>query len=58
MLWDHELMLASDDPFFRGKVEQLFETDFSRSSPVTAERANALPARLGEAIRRSTGLRW
>lgn len=58
MLWDHELMLASDDRSFVGQVEQLFETDFAKSTQVTAERANAIGARAGEILRKSTGLKW
>lgn len=58
MLWDHELMVASDDRSFVGQVEQLFNTDFSRSTLVTPEMANAFSARAGETIRKATGLKW
>jgi cardiolipin synthase len=58
MLWDHELMVASDDKRFVGEVEQLFTTDFGRSTLVTPESANAFSARAGEAVRKATGLKW
>jgi cardiolipin synthase len=58
MLWDHELMVASDDKPFVSQVEQLFNTDFSRSTLVTPETANAFSARAGETIRKATGLKW
>ena len=58
MLWDHELMLASDDPSFVGQIQNLFTTDFGRSTLVTAERANTLSARVGAAVRKKTGLKW
>lgn len=58
MLWDHELMVATDEAPFIEQVEQLFTTDFGRSTLVTEDRANALPARIGELIRKGTGLKW
>lgn len=58
MLWDHELMLASDEPGFVGQVEHLFTTDFDKSTRVSAERAESFGSRLGERIRRATGLKW
>ncbi|MCW2924887.1 MAG: cardiolipin synthase [Thermoleophilia bacterium] len=58
MLWDHELMLASDEPAFVGQIEHLFKTDFDRSNPVTAERANEVPTKIGERFRKITGLKW
>jgi cardiolipin synthase len=58
MLWDHELMVASDDRSFVNQVQQLFTTDFDRSTLVTPETANAFSARAGETIRKATGLKW
>ncbi|MCW2926570.1 MAG: cls [Thermoleophilia bacterium] len=58
MLWDHELMLASDHKPFVGQIENLFTTDFAKSNAVTPERANAMGARVGELVRRGTGLKW
>lgn len=58
MLWDHELMLASDDRAFVDQVERLFETDFAKSSLVSPERANSRGARAAELLRTTTGLRW
>lgn len=58
MLWDHELMIASDVPKFVSQVERLFTDDFARSTLVSSERASQLGARAGEAIRRMTGLKW
>ncbi len=58
MLWDHELMLASDEQQFVGQIEHLFNTDFERSSLVSPDQANSTGARIGEAIRKGTGLKW
>jgi len=58
MLWDHEIMLASDEPTFLGQIEQLFRTDLGKSTLVTHDQANALGARAGELIRVATGLKW
>ena len=58
MLWDHELMVASDQRPFVGQIEQLFETDFAKSTLVTPEQANSRGSRIGEAIRKGTNLRW
>ena len=58
MLWDHELMLASDDAPFVKQIENLFDTDFERSTLVTPERANSLAMRAAELLRKTTGLRW
>jgi cardiolipin synthase len=58
MLWDHELMMASDEQPFVRQIEGLFNTDFARSTEVTSARANALSARAGEMLRKMTGLKW
>lgn len=58
MLWDHELMVASDRPDFVGQVEELFTTDFDKSTQVTQERANSIGNKVGEALRKGTGLKW
>lgn len=58
MLWDHELMIASDEKQFVGQIENLFTTDFGKSSLVSQEQANGTGARIGEAIRKGTGLKW
>lgn len=58
MLWDHELMVASDQERFVREVEDLFETDFAKSTRVTPEQANSAANRFGEALRKGTGLKW
>ncbi len=58
MLWDHELMVASDHDPFVDQVEDLFTTDFARSTLVTPERAHSASARFGEAVRKGLGLKW
>lgn len=58
MVWDHELMVASDEKSFVGQIENLFTTDFDKSALVTQEQANSAGARIGEAIRKGTGLKW
>ncbi len=58
MLWDHELMLASDEQQFVGQIENLFTTDFGTSTLITQEQADSIGNRIGEAIRKSTGLKW
>jgi cardiolipin synthase len=58
MLWDHELMMASDNKPFVGQIEHLFSHDFGVSNEVTPERANKLSARAGELLRKGTGLKW
>jgi phosphatidylserine/phosphatidylglycerophosphate/cardiolipin synthase-like enzyme len=58
MLWDHELMVASDEKSFVSQIEHLFETDFAKSNLVTQERANSTGAKVGEAIRKGIGLKW
>jgi cardiolipin synthase len=58
MLWDHELMMTSDQQPFVEQIEQLFNTDFARSNLVTAERAASWSARAGELLRKGTGLKW
>ncbi|MCW2921976.1 MAG: cardiolipin synthase [Thermoleophilia bacterium] len=58
MMWDHELMLASDEKSFVGQIEQLFTTDFAKSNLVTQERADSRGAQVGEAIRKGIGLKW
>lgn len=58
MLWDHELMVASDEQSFVSQIENLFTTDFAKSNLVTQERANSTGAKVGEAIRKGIGLKW
>jgi len=58
MLWDHELMVASNARSFVHEVEHLFQHDMSVSTLVTAEHANRPVARIGAAVRRATGLKW
>jgi cardiolipin synthase len=58
MLWDHELQLASDRRPFVEQVERLFETDFAASTLVDRDRANSAAHRIGETVRRGTGLKW
>ena len=58
MLWDHELMLASDEKPFVAQIENLFNTDFGRSTQVTEERANSAGAKVGEFVRKTTRLKW
>lgn len=58
MLWDHELMVASDERRFVDQIEDLFETDFAKSTRITQEQANSMAHRIGEAIRKGTGLKW
>lgn len=58
MLWDHELQLASDDPAFVKQVDDLFTTDFAKSTLITSEQANSFGYRAGELLRKATGLKW
>lgn len=58
MLWDHELMLVSDDAHFVGQVEDLFTTDFARSTKVGEHVLDSPLVKLGAAFRRVSGLKW
>lgn len=58
MLWDHELMLASNEQPFVRQIEQLFATDFGRSTRITDDQVDGIALRAAEQLRRMTGLRW
>lgn len=58
MLWDHETGVASDDPAFRGQLEQMLVQDFAKARLVSMEDAESCMARSARAVRRATGLQW
>ncbi len=58
MLWDHETGIASDDPAFRGQLQQMLERDLSQGRRIGMDDAARILARGARAVRRATGLQW